>query len=120
MGSSGSFAVFSGVFVSENVHRVGDVASRVSVMVHVQKFFRVFLNVSLRSVSCIDAEFLFVAKNKTCGLGIPCSSARLPGYMNCHTSYKRNSVVIIYLLLLESKSFLYVILLHLHLLPNSI
>ena len=37
MGSSEYFSVFSGVFIAENIHRVRDMASRDSRMVHVQK-----------------------------------------------------------------------------------
>jgi len=63
--------------------------------------------------------FCLWQKTKLLVLVLLSSIARLPGFMNCHTSDKRNSVVIIYLQLLDSKSFPYVILLHLHCLPNS-
>jgi hypothetical protein len=56
-GSSGSSAVFSGVFVAEEVDVVGDKESGDTATFDVPALLEAFLNMSLRSVSFVDDDF---------------------------------------------------------------
>jgi len=83
--------------------------------------FRFFLNTSLRSVRFIDEDF-FVSGIKKQKLFVLVCCLQVPYYQDSWiviTSHKRNSAVIIYLHLLESKLFPYVIMLQFHCLLNS-
>jgi hypothetical protein len=77
--------MFSGVFIAEEVGRIGDKGSGDTTMVDIQIFLKAFLNMSLR-LACFFDEDCFWLKAKLPVLGLLSSSDRLLGFLNYHMS----------------------------------
>jgi hypothetical protein len=72
---SGSYSVFAGVFIAEEVERIGDKGSENTTVVDIglQIFLKAFLNMSLRLACSFDEGFFWV-KAKLQNLGLLSSS----------------------------------------------
>jgi hypothetical protein len=79
-GLSGSSSVFYGVFIAEEVDRVGDKGSGDTTTVDVQTLLEAFKNMSLISTCFNDVAFLW-AKAKRLVLRLLSFSARLSGFL---------------------------------------